>query len=459
MRLAPPPLDIEDREGFDRTDIFGYEEFGRNLASLVENLEGPSVIALDGGWGSGKTVFAKQWAGLLRKRGTAVIYFDAFAADAGDDPLFDIASQLFAAAPDGEERNDLAKAAGVFAKRFFPVVAGVGLRVATGGLMGGEAISAGAAGAAEAKKAATDRGEEMSEAFRQRIEGARDREDALSDFRQKLTALAESMKTKALAAAEGVPEPAKPRPVVMIVHELDRCKPSYALDVLENIKHVFDVGNVCFVLVTNLDQIGQVVSNAYGIEQPQRYLEKFIQARFRLGRDREAGRALAPETYCDFLWKRMRPESHGMPDSARSIIRSVARHHDLSLRGIERILTNVGMYAAGPGISQDWEGSLVGIVCAVRALAPKLYSRIRSGIASADDVLGFLGVAEWSGGESARAGVDDFCRKVFPPQEAIEGGNREAENAWEEQVYLLSHSGVSVSRVCGRLDSFGQDSQ
>ena len=225
---------------------------------------------MDGGWRSGKTVFAKQWAGLLLKRGSAVIYFDAFAADAGDDPLFDIASQIFAVAPDGEERKDLAKAAGVVAKRFLPDVAGVGLREATGGLMGGEAISAGAAVAAEAKKAATVRGEEMSEAFRQRIEGAHVRVGALSDFRQKLTVLAESIKAKVLADAEGTPEPAKPRLVVMIVDELDRCKPSYALDVLENIKHVFDVGNLCFVLATNRDQIGQVVAAAYGIEQPQR---------------------------------------------------------------------------------------------------------------------------------------------------------------------------------------------
>ena len=459
MRLAPKPVEIGERDGFEGTDIFGYEELGRNLASLVEDLEGPSVIALDGGWGSGKTVFAKQWAGLLRKRGSAVIYFDAFAADAGDDPLFDIASQLFAAAPDGEERKDMAKAAVVVVKRLLPVVTGVGLRAVTGGLIGGEEIKAGTAGMAGAKRAAEHGREEASEAFRCRIEGAQNRANALSDFRQKLTALAETMKAKALAASEDAPVAPKPRPVVMIVDELDRCRPSYALDVLENIKHVFDVGNVCFVLVTNLDQIGQVVSNVYGIEQPQRYLEKFIQARFRLGRDREAGRALAPETYCDFLWKRMRPESHGVPDSARSIIRSVARHHDLSLRAIERIMTNVGMYAAGPGTSQEEQGTVVGIVCSVRAMAPELYSRIRSGGASANDVLGLLRVAEWRGRDSDEAYVEEFCTRVFPPQEAVEGGNREAELAWEAQEWKNRRWRVSVAGVCARLDSFGRDPQ
>ena len=409
MRLAPNPVEIGERDAFEGTDIFGYEEFGTNLASLVESLEGPSVIALDGGWGSGKTVFAKQWAGLLRRRGSAVIYFDAFAADAGDDPLFDMASQLF--------------------------------------------------GAAAAKEAAKQRGEEPSDAFRQRLEGAQDRIDASSDFRQKLTALAESMKTEALAAAEEAPEPAKSRPVVMIVDELDRCRPPYALAVLENIKHVFDVDNICFVLVTNLDQIGQVVSNAYGLKEPRKYLEKFIQAQFRLGQDRDVRRQLAPDTYCDFLWKRMKPESHGMPDSARSIIRSVARHEDLSLRGIERILTNIGMYAAGPGIPQDAQGTLVGIVCAARALAPELYSRIRRDAASSDDVLGFLGVAEWRNRNSDRDDVQSLCTTAFPPREAVEGGNREAENAWQERAWANRRSGVSVAKVCAWLDSFGRDPQ
>ena len=459
MRLAPPPPEIEKRDGFDGTDIFGYEVFGTNLASLVENLEGSAVIALDGGWGSGKTTFAKQWAGLLRKRGSAVIYFDAFATDAGDDPLFDIASQLFAAAPDGEPRKQYREAAVVLGKRLAPVVAGVGLRAATGGLMGEGEIRAGTVALEEAKKVAKGGGEAVSDAFRHRIEGARDRVDALSNFRQKLTALAETMKAKALAAAEGAPVAPKSRPVVMIVDELDRCRPSYALDVLENIKHVFDVDHMCFVLVTNLDQIGEAVSNSYGVKEPRKYLEKFIQAQFRLGRNREADRAPAPETYCDFLWKRMRPESHGMPDSARSIIRSVARHHGLSLRAIERIMTNVGMYAAGPGIPQDEQGTLVGIVCSVRALAPELYSRIRSSGASVDDVLALLGVAEWRSRDSDRVHVEDLCRRVFPPQEAVEGGNRKAEQAWEEQAWANRRSGVSVAKVCAWLDSFGRDPQ
>ena len=85
MRLVPKPPEIGPENGFEGNDIFGYEEFGKNLARIVESLEGPAVIALDGSWGTGKTTFARQSAGLLRQRGSAMIEFDAFSVDHGEE--------------------------------------------------------------------------------------------------------------------------------------------------------------------------------------------------------------------------------------------------------------------------------------------------------------------------------------------------------------------------------------
>ena len=453
MRLTPPPLEIGDRDGFDGTDIFGYEEFGRNLASLVENLEGPSVIALDGGWGSGKTVFAKQWAGLLRKRGSAVVYFDAFAADAGDDPLFDIASQLFVAAPEGEERKELARAAEVFARRLLPAVAAVGVRVATGGLIGGEAISAGTAAAAEAKKAATDHGEEISGAFRRRIEGAQGRADALSDFRQKLGALAEILRSKALANVGDATVAPRSRPVVMIVDELDRCKPSYALHLLENIKHVFDVESVCFVLVTNLRQLTQVVASQYGVTEADAYLEKFIHATFVLP---EKERFARNRKYIRHLFKeRMEVEANS---SFREPIELSVSHAGTSLRGIERVIPNVawclaaGIFkvrdALGKWPSRNYAEILVpSVVCAIRALNPEMYARMRIHRMSSDEVVDFLRIRQWEvSGQYSKEQIEDVLRKAFPPKTALEGDS-DAMQKWESgYVWHL------VRQVCEVLE-------
>ncbi len=79
MRLTPQEPQIQDDVGFtNENDLFGYRDFGDRLANLVQNIDEPLVIALDGPWGSGKSVFVKQWAGLLRQRGASVIYFDVY---------------------------------------------------------------------------------------------------------------------------------------------------------------------------------------------------------------------------------------------------------------------------------------------------------------------------------------------------------------------------------------------
>ena len=59
------------------------EKFGERFANIVETLDSVAVV-LDGPWGSGKTTFTQQWAGLLRQREHAVVQFDAFANDYQD---------------------------------------------------------------------------------------------------------------------------------------------------------------------------------------------------------------------------------------------------------------------------------------------------------------------------------------------------------------------------------------
>jgi predicted KAP-like P-loop ATPase len=83
MRLTPKPLEIDLEEGFtEENDIFGYREFGERLANLVCAQEGPATLVLDGPWGTGKSTFMRQWAGLLRReRGVTVIEFNAFEND------------------------------------------------------------------------------------------------------------------------------------------------------------------------------------------------------------------------------------------------------------------------------------------------------------------------------------------------------------------------------------------
>ena len=94
MRWSPEEPQIGEMYGFAKTDIFGYAKCGTWLADLLAASEDDPTVLVDGDWGSGKTVFALQWAGLLRQRGNAVLHFDAFASDYQDDSFLALAEAV-----------------------------------------------------------------------------------------------------------------------------------------------------------------------------------------------------------------------------------------------------------------------------------------------------------------------------------------------------------------------------
>ena len=182
----------------------------------------------------------------MRRRtgGTAkVIYFDAFEHDYLDDPLLSLVGTVQAQWPD---KTGVAKAFSrvrTAAAKLAKPITRVGLAAAT-------------AGAAEIAAAAVDpileaTGKELSKAVDDFWKKETARRGAMQEFRKALVGLT--------ATKEGPPQK-----IVFVVDELDRCRPDFALTLLEIIKHFFTVPNVHFVLGTNLRALEVSVKARYG---------------------------------------------------------------------------------------------------------------------------------------------------------------------------------------------------
>lgn len=66
-------------------------------------------------------------------------------------------------------------------------------------------------------------------------------------------------------------------PLFIFVDELDRCRPTYAIELLKNIKHLFGVKDVYFVIATNVRQLSHGVRVIYGDNfESERYLKRFF---------------------------------------------------------------------------------------------------------------------------------------------------------------------------------------
>lgn len=72
--------------------------------------------------------------------------------------------------------------------------------------------------------------------------------------------------------------------IVIFIDELDRCRPEYALRLLERIKHYFDTDRVTFVFSVNLSELQNMVKHCYGESYDSvRYLDKFFDCRIQPG--------------------------------------------------------------------------------------------------------------------------------------------------------------------------------
>ena len=79
---------------------------------------------------------------------------------------------------------------------------------------------------------------------------------------------------------------------VIVIDELDRCKPTYAIELLETIKHFFGVKNIIFIFLVNMEQLKSIASASYlAQDKCSEYFEKFYDIKF----------SLPPLEYEDFL--------------------------------------------------------------------------------------------------------------------------------------------------------------
>lgn len=70
---------------------------------------------------------------------------------------------------------------------------------------------------------------------------------------------------------------------VIVIDELDRCKPIYAIELLETIKHFFGVKNIIFIFLVNKEQLKSIASTSYLTEDKcSEYFEKFFDIQFNL---------------------------------------------------------------------------------------------------------------------------------------------------------------------------------
>jgi len=101
--------------------------------------------------------------------------------------------------------------------------------------------------------------------------------------KQSIKAFRESLRELVSNIAEQNNDAEQFRPLVFIIDELDRCRPNYAIEILEKAKHFFNVNNIVFVLGADKQQLGSSFKAVYGEGlNVNGYLRRFMDYDFSL---------------------------------------------------------------------------------------------------------------------------------------------------------------------------------
>jgi hypothetical protein len=429
MRISFPELEISPEEGFDPTkDIFERKRFGEGLTHLLSRLEQPAVIALDAPWGSGKTTFVRMWEGHLRHHGFPAIRFDAFYNDYQQDAFAAVAGEVIAYAKrlqvaDSNQAAEFRKQAVKVGKVLLRGAARLGVKAGTLGALDYadvEALGGITDDLAAAASSVTD------DFVRARLEKHDEDRATFETFRSRLAEVAAILpgndpKSAPTTAPSDLGEY---RPLIFIIDELDRCRPTYSLAILETIKHFFSVTNVHFVLVTHMDQLAASVAYAYGsgVDAPT-YLQKFYTFAVQLPEQSDRRSTPAVQKYIEALSRSLVPDAEmkNQWGEVTQFLQIAAEQMRLSLRTVERIATLCALVIGYSKPNRLMIPTLVGGLCVMKVVRPAMYLKARDGSLHYDEVEGLFHFSSWLGsrGEQRAPAAEFWWRWSTAP--GVEG--------------------------------------
>ncbi|MDR1976607.1 MAG: KAP family NTPase [Campylobacteraceae bacterium] len=304
----------------DEKDIFIEDKLRReiaikNLASFIGKTTESFVFAINANWGMGKTTFVKMLKAYLKKEfNTQSIYFSAWENDFLNEPLLAILGEI----QDYIDKNNKHKKIYRQVEKVKELAKQV-TKAALPTLLKnlpylGE----------PAKDILSVIGAELLNSYSKE-------KDIMQKFKEALNSLLDQID--------------KDRPFVIFIDELDRCRPLYAIGLLEKIKHVFNVDKLVFVLSIDKHQLSESIKSQYGNIDTDNYLRRFINLEFNLKNP-------SIEDFCDYLYttvykiddnlySRYTPVNIDSLIEPLGIIKFLSQSFKLSLRETEQLFTYI----------------------------------------------------------------------------------------------------------------------
>lgn len=296
---------------------------------FLKSLTHSFVIALNSPWGTGKTTFVNQCISELGDEYPA-IYYNAWKSDYSRDPFIDFCAEILEMEKNesdtpSEEKQNLLDHAKRMGRNIWRKKAEISLSLVS--KIGTQEL----AEACGADEFADEISDVVSGIVTKEFEEYRKRKSSTENF---TTALGSFVKK--ITAGKG--------PLIIFVDELDRCRPNYAVELLERIKHLFDVENIVFVLSVDLRQLKYAVESIYGSGmKSEGYLKRFFNIVVDIPN-------LSKQKFCQNLCTFYGLDQTGIKDH----FKIYSKQYDITLRQMDRICTLLKIVVGDKNLGEDY---------------------------------------------------------------------------------------------------------
>jgi hypothetical protein len=234
------------------------KKYAQVLTGLIENYSNGFVLAINNKWGTGKTTFVKMWEQDLKDREYHTIYFNAWENDFDNSPLTALMGELKSLKSKDNEKyfKSAMQKASILTKHIAPTIV--------------KAIAERYINIETINEVITDASKGLADIFENEVKEYSEKKKGIKEFKESL--------------AEFIKKTNDEKPLVFIIDELDRCRPDYAVAILEQIKHFFSVQNIVFILSIDKIQLKNAICGVYGNSNidSDEYLRRFIDIEYSL---------------------------------------------------------------------------------------------------------------------------------------------------------------------------------
>jgi len=194
------------------------------------------------------------------------VYFNAWQNDYSNDPLISlissIISQILSLNQEGQQTDatkNFLKKSGAIIKKLSPMIVKGILRK----YIGEDGLEEFSKTTKDTEDTIADISGKLTEEL---LENFKQTENLIEEFKKSISSIIENPSNKKLQ-----------KPLFIFIDELDRCRPNFAIELLEKIKHIFNIEDVIFIIATDTRQLSYSIKAIYGQDfNGETYLRRFF---------------------------------------------------------------------------------------------------------------------------------------------------------------------------------------